>query len=87
MNPEPKELVEYKTDHDLLIELRTMMHYMASQLESFNKNFVTREEFAPVKEGYVSQDEFDPIRKLVYGCVTIMLSALILAIVYLVVKH
>lgn len=87
MPPEPKDFLEYKTDHDLLIELRTMMHYMAGRLDLFDKNFVSRDEFTPVKDNFVSQDEFGPVRLLVYGCVAVMLTALVLAIVYLVIKH
>jgi len=32
MTDEPRELVEYKTDHDLLIELRVVMNMMRSDI-------------------------------------------------------
>lgn len=70
---EPKELIEYKTDHDLLIELRTLVLIMKQQLDGMTKNFVT-------------QSEFYPIKMLVYGFVTIMLTSLIGSILYLVLK-
>jgi hypothetical protein len=87
MEQDLKEMAEYKTDHDLLIELRTMMHYMAGRLDLFDKNFVSRDEFLPVKENFVSKDQFEPIRLLVYGCTALLLSAVLLAIAYLVIKH
>lgn len=34
-----------------------------------------------VKSQYVTRDEFDPIRKLVYGMVALILSTVVLAIV------
>lgn len=49
MSPEPKDLVEYKTDHDLLIELRTIVLIMKQQLDQMTGNFVTQQEFWPVK--------------------------------------
>lgn len=36
---------------------------------------------------YVTKDEFRPVRMVVYGMVTLILSAVILAIVYLVISH
>lgn len=71
--PEPKELTEYKTDHDLLIELRTIMFLMKQQLDQMTSNFVT-------------QDQFWPVKSLVYGCTAIMLTSLVGAIIYLVLK-
>lgn len=69
-----KELAEYKSDHDLLIELRTLIIVMKQTIDGMPGNFVTKAEFWPVKT-------------LVYGCTAIMLSSLIGAIVYLVIKH
>jgi hypothetical protein len=72
--PEPKELLEYKTDHDLLIELRTLVHVMIKKVDDMGGNFVTQAEFWPVKT-------------LVYGCTALMLTSLVTAIIYLVLKH
>lgn len=47
--PDPKELTEYKTDHDLLIELRTIVLLMKQQLDQMTNNFVTQDQFSPVK--------------------------------------
>jgi hypothetical protein len=72
--PEPQDLVEYKTDHDLLIELRTLVLIMKQQLDHMTGNFVTQAEFWPVKT-------------LVYGCTALMLTSLIGAIIFLVIQH
>lgn len=74
MEPEPRELAEYKSDHDLLIELRTLVLIMKQQLDQMTGNFVTQAEFFPVKA-------------LVYGCTALMLSAVIGALLYLVINH
>ena len=73
MPDEPKELLEYKTDHDLLIELRTLVYVISKQLNTMTSNFVT-------------QDQFWPVRTLVYGCTALMLTSLVGAIIYLVLK-
>ena len=71
MNPEPKEFTEYKTDHDLLIELRTVVLGL-------------RDDFKDAKANYVTEAEFWPIKVLVYGCTGIMLTAMVGALVALV---
>jgi thiosulfate reductase cytochrome b subunit len=35
---------------------------------------------------YVSKEEFAPIKRLVYGCVSIILSSVVLALVALIIK-
>jgi hypothetical protein len=70
---EPRELAEYKTDHDLLIELRTEMRGL-------------RDDFKDAKAQYVTQAEFWPVKMLVYGCTALMLTSLIGAIVLLVLR-
>ena len=73
MLQEPKEFIEYKSDHDLLIELRTLVGQMMKKLEDFDANFVTH-------------DEFWPVKVLVYGCTGLMLTGVITALLYLVIK-
>jgi hypothetical protein len=67
-------VAEYQSDHDLLIRVDQKVTDLVTRLEKRDQEFVTRAEFWPVKA-------------LVYGCVGIMLSALVLAIIYLVVQH
>lgn len=74
MDPEPREITEYKTDHDLLVELRTLVHVMIKQLDGMTSNFVT-------------QDQFWPVKTLVYGCTAVMLTSLLGAIIYLALKN
>lgn len=73
MPQEPKDLREYKTDHDLLIELHTIVRLMKDQLDRMTGNFVT-------------QSEFWPVKTLVYGCTGLMLTSLVGAIIFLVLK-
>jgi len=74
MNPEPRDLAEYQTDHDLLIRVNTIVEGMASDIKD-------------MKAHYVTQAEFWPVKMLVYGCVALMLSTLMGALLYLVVHH
>ena len=71
---EPRDLVEFKTDHDLLIELRTEMRGL-------------RQDFKDAKTDYVTRDEFWPVKTLVYGCTAMMLTSIIGALLYFVIKH
>lgn len=36
---------------------------------------------------YVTKDQFSPVRNIVYGMVTIILTAVVVALVYLVINH
>jgi hypothetical protein len=74
MDLDPKDYAEYKTDHDLLIELRTLVLIMKQQLDQMTGNFVTQAEFWPVKV-------------LVYGCVGLMLTAIVGALLFLVIRQ
>ena len=49
------------------------------------KNTVERIE-SKLENKYVSKEEFAPIKKLVYGCVSIILSSVVIAVIALVVK-
>lgn len=71
---EPKELLEYKTDHDLLIELRTIVLLMTKKLDEMTK-------------GYVTQAEFLPIKIIVYGFVSLVLASFIGALLFIVFHH
>jgi hypothetical protein len=72
---EPRELTEYQTDHDLLVGLHTLVkEAVIPRLDKFDNEFVTRTEFWPVKV-------------LVFGCAGMMLTGVIGALLYLVIKH
>lgn len=71
---DPKDLLEYKTDHDLLIELRTIVLLMTKKLDE-------------ITNGYVTQQEFMPIKMLVYGFVALVTTSFIGSLFYLVFKH
>jgi hypothetical protein len=71
---EPRDLAEYQTDHDLIIELRTLVKVMNEKLDTLTGNFVMRAEFWPVKT-------------LVFGCTGLILTGVIGAFLYLVIRH
>jgi hypothetical protein len=68
-----KDTVEYPSDHDLLIELRTEMRGL-------------RDDFKDAKANYVTQAEFWPIKALVYGCTGLMLTGIVGSLLVLVLK-
>jgi hypothetical protein len=71
---EPRDLAEYQTDHDLLIRVNTLMETMANDIKEMKSHFVTQAEFWPVKA-------------LVYGCTGMILTSVIGALLYLIIKH
>lgn len=71
---EPRDLAEYQTDHDLIIELRTLVRVMNEKLDKMAGQYVT-------------QTEFWPVKALVFGCTALMLTSVIGALLYLVIQH
>lgn len=80
--------------------IKTNVKEIKDTLKEVQSQFVPRSEFnefkndsvldrAEIKGGYVKQESFEPIKKLVYGCVSIILTAFVGAIVALVIifKH
>jgi hypothetical protein len=65
------------SDHDLLIELRADVRHLASTLDIF---------MAQVDLTYVKREEFKPVRNVVYGIVTLILSGVIGGLLALVLK-
>lgn len=59
-----------------LAVLQTDMNYIKEKLNDIDTK---------VSSGYVTKEEFEPIKKIVYGMVSIILTAVIGAIVVLVV--
>jgi hypothetical protein len=70
---EPKDLAEYQTDHDLLIRLDQKVSDIGRKLDD-------------TVEKYVTQSEFWPVKVLVYGCTALMLTAIVGALLVLVIK-
>jgi hypothetical protein len=68
-----RELAEYQTDHDLLIRVDQKVSDLIVRLDKNDEDFVTRAEFWPVKT-------------LVYGCTGLILTTVIGALIYLVIK-
>ena len=80
-------------DHDLLIQIKTTVDIILQRLEGF----VTKDELQPLIERekrcraeferFVTQDQFKPVRTLVYGGVGFVLLAVLGSVVALVIAH
>lgn len=80
-------------DHDLLIELRTEMRSMRDEIKELKNGVVKRvenlENDKMSKEdakSLITKDQFEPVKKLVYGCASIILSSVVIGLVYLVIQ-
>lgn len=60
------------SDHDLLIEINTKLETALSEIQTF-------------KDEYVTQKEFSPVKSIVYGMISVILLAVVAALVGLVV--
>lgn len=76
-NAENIELIVYKID-----ELKRDVQAINTKLD---KDYVTQDQFKPVRENFVSKSEFAPIQKIGYGVVAIILTAVFGGLVALVV--
>ena len=61
------------TDHDLLIRIDEKVKIIIDEMDSMKSNYVTKEEFTPVK-------------KLVYGQAAIVLVAVVSALASVIIK-
>jgi hypothetical protein len=68
------DIAQYQSDHDLLIRVDQKVSDLVSKFDAREKEYVTRAEFWPVKT-------------LVYGCVVLMLTSVVSALLYLVIHH
>jgi len=76
-------------DRALIIKLSVQLERAIADIAEIKSKYERREEdFATKKEleHYVTQDQFTPIRKLVYGAVSIMLTTILGAIIFIVIK-
>ena len=62
-----------------------------AKLEILIEGYVKKDEFqahcTDAKETYVTQAEFSPVKKIVYGAVSVVLTSVLGALIYLVVKQ
>lgn len=68
------DITQYQNDHDLLIRVDQKVTDLVAKFDARDKLYVT-------------QQEFWPIKMLVYGFVSLMLTSLICALLYLVLHH
>ena len=79
MPQEPKDLLEYKTDHDLLIELRTEMRFLRQDIKDLKEGNEMRLIEAERKIGKL-QDQIDALklwRSMLIGAWTVCTVILI----------
>lgn len=68
-----------------LAYLRKDMENVMSMLNNINEKI--EKKFAELDNKYVTKTEFDPIKKIVYGLVALMLSSFITALLALIIKQ
>lgn len=79
---------EQDADHDLLIKIDTKVEMLIKQMAAQEQRFVSRSEFTPLaalEDRFVTKSEFGPVRLLAYGAVGLTLSAVVLAVIGLVI--
>ena len=64
-------------DHDSIVELLVKV----SDLQKSVNDISVR-----ISSGYVSKDEFDPVKRIVYGLVGLILAAVVVALIALVIN-
>ena len=69
-----EELKQLLSDHDLIVRIDERTAALGVTMEDVKKNYVTKEEFNPVK-------------KLIYGLVALVLSGVVGAIIGLVINN
>lgn len=78
MTPKPKQ----QNDSDLAVTMANI-EFIKTEMQEIKQNI--KEIKSCMEADYVTQKEFDPIKKLVYGLVTLILCAVVTAIVGLVI--
>lgn len=87
-----KQQIEFLKEQitDLKREMTAGFAKLEAKLEILTDGYVKKEEFqnhcAEAKEIYVTQAEFTPIKKVVYGAVSLILTAVLGALIYLVIQ-
>lgn len=66
-----------KERNDLLIRIDERTSKMAQTMERIENNHVTKEELQDVKDNYVRIESFEPVKKVVYGLVSVILIGVI----------
>lgn len=72
-----------------IVRLTTQMERAISDIARINEKYEKREDSFMTKdlaESFVTQDQFIPIKKIVYGAVTVVLVAVFSGMVYLVLR-
>lgn len=72
----PKALNDLPSRADLLV-LMNDVAYIKEDVKEIKTS---------VQSNYVTKDQFDPVRRLVYGLVTVILSSVVVAVLALVIK-
>ena len=75
-------------DHDLLLrvdEKVTALHGRFDTFEGDIKNWITEHQEAD-KEAFVTKEEFRPVKAIVFGMVGTVLTAVVVAVVTLILK-
>lgn len=87
-----KQQIEFLKEQitDLKHEMTAGFAKLEAKLEILTEGYLKKEEFqvhcADAKATYVSQEQFKPVKSIVYGAVSLILTSVMGALIYLVVK-
>jgi hypothetical protein len=80
---------DFAGDKELLIRIDERVLLIIKEVQEMKLGFVRKEEYAELKREVnekVSKDEFEPVRKFVFGSIALALSSLAAAVFALVLK-
>ena len=78
-----EELMQVKQDYQTI---RNDIKELSSKMDSRDNLYVTKEDFKTLTNDVVRKDQFDPVRRVVYGLVSLTLVAVFTAIISFVIR-
>lgn len=78
-----KSMANY-TDREILLQMQIQMEHLQNEVEKMSGK-IDRLELR-MKADYVSKEEYDPIKKLVYGTVGLIITAVATALISLLIN-
>ena len=79
-----------ESDRNLIIKLSVQVERAISDIADLRSKYEKRESDFVTKEDaikYITEDQFSPIRKIVYGGVSVVLTSILGTAIYLLLKH
>lgn len=84
----------HQSDHTLLMVISSKMDTLIDRMKNIEEKMESKVHFADFKDfkdrierDFLVKSDFVPVKNLVYGTVTIILTIVLSGLVYLIVKH